>query len=507
MTTTRAAGIVFGIVGCVYLTTTGGSFATDLASYEVTKNLVQRGSFAMSYNVLATEAERGVDGRYYAPVGLAHPVFGIPFYVASRLIQRVSGVHIGKPETLDKAAVVVGSAVAAALCAPLAFLFAWRLTGSMTGSLTAAFGLAFGTTLWPYSKFGFNAPLATCGLLAATLCSWIGVREERPAVLVVGGAFLGAALLTRHEMGVMAIPIGGWIVALSWPSRARILRRCALFGAPIAVAVGMWMWYNAARFGHPFDTGLLRDPNVRFDAPLWVGLHGLLASPGRSLFLYAPITAVGALALRRLATHDRSTALLFAGQAVTLVLLIARMHQWDGGESYGPRYLVPVLPYLTMPVAALFPLQPGAAWRWILPGTLALSVLVQLPGVLVDYSKIQNAFARRTDGYSIQMSRYTWQAAPLVLNSKSTLEGVPRNVGYLTGMATPPDVVEIGQATQRDFSQQFSFSLDFWWLYLFYLGAVPAGIALALGLAPLAIASWLCRSLLVSLHRPEALRA
>ena len=64
MSSRRTAGAVFGVVLCIYLTTTGGSFATDLASYEVTKNLVQRGSVAMSYNVLETEAERGLDGQY-----------------------------------------------------------------------------------------------------------------------------------------------------------------------------------------------------------------------------------------------------------------------------------------------------------------------------------------------------------------------------------------------------------------------------------------------------------
>ena len=491
---------MLGIVGCVYLTTTGGSFATDLASYEVTKGLVQRGSFAMSYDVLATEAERGLDGQYYAPVGLAHPVFGIPFYVASRVVQQVAGIRLGKPETLDKAAVVVGSAVAAALCAPLAFLFAWRLTGSMAGSLTAAFGLAFGTTLWPYSKFGFNAPLATSGLLAATLLSWIGARDERPFVLAAGGTLLGVALLTRHELGVMAAPIGAWIAAQSWPDRARMLRRCAVFGAPVAIAVGVWMWHNAARFGHPFDTGLLRDPNVRFDTPLWIGLHGLLASPGRGLFLYAPITAVGTLALKRLAVRDRSTALLFGGQVVTLLVLIARLHQWDGGESYGPRYLVPVLPYLTIPVAALFPVRRASVWRWMLPGTLALSVLVQLPGVLVDYSKTQNAFARRTEGYSIQLSRYDWRATPLVLNTRAAAEAVLRNFAYVSGTSMPPRVSRTGEELQRDFSQQFAFSLDFWWLYLFYLGAVPAGVAL--GALPLALAGWLTARLAADLRLP-----
>ena len=171
MSSRRTAGAVFGVVLCIYLTTTGGSFATDLASYEVTKNLVQRGSVAMSYNVLETEAERGLDGQYYAPVGIGHPLIGVPFYFGSQVFQRLFSVRLGKPETLDKAAVVLASAVTAALCAPLVFLFAWRLTGSLGGSLFAAFAFAFGTSLWPYSKFGFKAPLATRCLLGATACA------------------------------------------------------------------------------------------------------------------------------------------------------------------------------------------------------------------------------------------------------------------------------------------------------------------------------------------------
>tara|TARA_B100000953_G_scaffold234608_1_gene196008 strand:+ start:121 stop:1095 length:975 start_codon:yes stop_codon:yes gene_type:complete len=308
---------------------------------------------------------------------------------------------------------------------------------------------------------------------------------------MAGGALQGMALLTRHEMGVMIIPIFIWLVAESRRDRQLMFKRLVLFGLPFALAVGVWMWYNASRFGHPFDTGLLRDPNVRFDSSFFVGLYGLLASPGRALFLYAPITLVGLLALKRLAMQDRSTALLFGLQILILTSLIAKMHQWDGGESYGPRYLVPLLPYLTVPIAVLFPLGQRAVRRRILFTTLALSVLVQLPGVLVDYSKIQNAFARQTTGYSIQMSRYSWEATPLVLNVKSALKGVPRNVGHLIGITTPPAVVQSGQETQRDFSQQFVFSLDFWWLYLYYLGVIPAWLSVMAGIFPLMIASYL----------------
>ena len=257
----------------VYVTTTGGSYATDLASYEVTKNLSRHGSFAMTYNVLATEAERGLDGQHYAPVGVAHPLFGIPFYLASRAVQSLVPLNVGKPESLDKAAVVTGSAVAAALCAPAAFLFAVALGQTTGGALVAAFGLAFGTTLWPYSKFGFNAPLATMFLLWATYWTWRGGRSGRNRQLVLAGA-----LLTRHEMAVMAAPLGVWLLYEHRDTPRLACRRLAFLATPVTVGVGLWMWYNVARFGHPFDMGLLRDPNVAFDTPLVTGLAGLLAS-------------------------------------------------------------------------------------------------------------------------------------------------------------------------------------------------------------------------------------
>ena len=66
----------------------------------------------------------------------------------------------------------------------------------------------------------------------------------------------------------------------------------------------------------------------------------------------------------------------------------------------------------------------------------------------------------------------------------------------------PPRVSRTGEELQRDFSQQFAFSLDFWWLYLFYLGAVPAGVAVALAALPLALAGWLTARLAADLRLP-----
>ncbi len=508
----RAAGCAFLAALGVYLTTTGGSFATDLASYEVTKNLVEHGSVAMSYNVLDTEAERGVDGRYYAPVGIGHPLFGIPLYAAARAFQSLTGVRLGKPESLTKAAVVSGSAVAAAGCVAMAFLLAWKVAGSVRGAAVAAAALAFGTILWPYSKFGFNAPLAALCLATAVYGVWVGARERRAAALALGGIALGYAILTRHEMGVATLPVATWLFLETRHDRRQRATSALLVGTPVATAIVLWAFYNYVRFGHPLDTGLLRDPNVRFDTPLLVGLHGLLLSPGRSLFLYNPVTLAGLAGLLLLARHDRNTALLFGGLALVFLPVYAKLHQWDGGESYGPRYLVPILPFLVVPLASWFtPATPllrpslGGKFSWTpgepktptpqrtrigriaFAGLVSASILVQLPGVLVDFSKVQRSYARARPNYSIALTRYTWEAAPLVLNTRTAVTAIPQNLRYLAGRATPPPVTRAAPEQDRDFAQQFAFSLDFWWLYLFYLGALPAAAAVAVGAVPLAI--------------------
>jgi len=248
-----------------------------------------------------------------------------------------------------------------------------------------------------------------------------------------------------------------------------------MFGLPFAGALAVWLSYNYVRFGHPLDTGLMRDPNVRFDTPVLVGLHGLLFSPGRSLMLYSPVVMAAVPALGWLLRRDRNTAILLGGSALTLLLVMAKMHQWDGGESYGPRYLVSVMALLLVSVA---PWLAAGNGRGLFRVLALLGILIQVPGVLVDFSKAQNEYARTRPDYSIMLTRYTWEASPLVLNAKAAVTAVPSNVRYVLGVATPPVRTTGASEAQRDFSQQFAFSLDFWWLYLFYLGALPAWAAL-----------------------------
>jgi hypothetical protein len=57
---------------------------------------------------------------------------------------------------------------------------------------------------------------------------------------------------------------------------------------------------------------------------------------------------------------------------------------WDGGWSWGPRFLVPLIPISLLPLGYL---PDGRGWRIATALLIGLGVLVQSLGLLVDHSR------------------------------------------------------------------------------------------------------------------------
>ncbi len=348
-------------------------------------------------------------------------------------------------------------------------------------------------------------PLATAFLLAGTYLLWTGVRLERQRAIAGGGALMGCAFLTRHELALAIVPLTIWLVAESRRAPRLLIQRVALFAAPVGLALSFWLVHNYLRFGNPFDTGqliagersveMLQDPARHFAAPTLEGLYGLLLAPGTSLFLYSPIIIMGISALAWMRRPDRSTTWLFAGLILTLLFFFGSLESWWAGRSYGSRYLLPTLPFFCIPLAPWL-VGAGPRARRVFAFALALSVIVQLPGVLVDYSKVSVAFANQSAGVTPRARLFSWAAAPMVLNTKAALTAAPLNVSYLSGRTPRPAIDRSAGPDRRDFAQQFAFSFDFWWLYLFYLGAIPAAMVWLPPFVLLASAALLSRRLM-----------
>ena len=74
--------------------------------------------------------------------------------------------------------------------------------------------------------------------------------------------------------------------------------------------------------------------------------------------------------------------MLIAGASLTYVSLFAKFYNWGGGWSWGPRYLMPIVPLLMVPVARAA--AASRVWRYAAIGLFIAGLLVNGVGVLVD---------------------------------------------------------------------------------------------------------------------------
>ena len=207
--------------------------------------------------------------------------------------------------------------------------------------------------------------------------------------------------------------------------------------------------------------------------------------------MYSPVAAFGlAIAWRN---RRQAWCRLLLGVVVVLGIFYASLDDWLGTRSYGPRYLVPLLPLMIAPIA-LWRATGHSRRAWLLVSALcAVSVVVQLPPVLVEISHSRIASGKPARPQHV----LDWDSSPFVVTTRSAIAAVPTNVAYLSGAAPPPTM----PASSGSLSERVGFSLDFWWLYLVYLGAIPLRVALLAVTAMLAAGAWLTRRLWLDLSR------
>ena len=171
--------------------------------------------------------------------------------------------------------------------------------------------------------------------LSIALGLWL-VLEERPVGrwrAFLSGLAIGFGTVVRQTT---ALALAGVI------SRRAFLRAVAGFG----IGVIPLLLYNAIAFGDAFEQGYGAKP---FGTAILTGLYGLLLSPSRGLFVYAPYLAFAVAGLvlawrRRGQVAARLRGLGLA--ALATLLLYATYAEWWGGRVFGARFLDDLAPIL-----------------------------------------------------------------------------------------------------------------------------------------------------------------
>ena len=287
------------------------------------------------------------------------------------------------------------------LAVTAAALAAAALELGLTGPSATLLGVAgvLATPLWGYAGSDFSEPLQVATL---ALCLWGFLRRSE----AITGAAGGAALLAKTALGVAVSPV--LLLALvRFPRRARLVASCAL---PVA----LWGLFDLVRFGRLVG-GYGNELSFSYP-PLW-GLLRLLVLPNKGLLVYAPLLVLAPLGALALFRKDRALAAALAVPVAALFGLAATWWNWDGEAGWGPRLVVPTIPFLVVFVASA--LHSFRVSRL----AVALSVLgvaVNLLGALIPFPFVY-ALASLAPPSPISESRAAGTEIELVRGAQGTL--------------------------------------------------------------------------------------
>jgi hypothetical protein len=289
---------------------------------------------------------------------------------------------------------VIAVGVPGAMAVVMLYLTLAAFTRSETVRITITLAYGLATLAFPYSTLYYGHQVAAALLLMSFALLVLAKRcvsmPPTPGLLVGVGLMLGYAVVVDYMSAMAVVPLMGYVAAFVRPWR-RLGWLVAGETVP-GIALGAYHWLV---FGGPltmpyeFSTQMARHIGfMGLGSPSPYVLREILIGSYRGLFYSAPwllLAIPGAMSLlwRR---GRRAEGLVCSVIATLFLWLNSSLVDWQGGWAFGPRYLVPAIPFLSVLVVGCVPnSRPrGFASRacTIVGSGLAL-VLVAVSGVLM----------------------------------------------------------------------------------------------------------------------------
>ncbi len=244
------------------------------------------------------------------------------------------------------------------------------------------------TMAFNYARYDYNKPLAGFLLLLAFYYLITGM-EKRQTIYAWGtGIALGLLLTIRLEMGVV-LPafLLGWIL-LSGSIIDRLRRGAALL-FPCILGIAWVLIYNRMYWSGEVSGGY----EGGFSINPFPGLIGFLFSPGKNIWVFNPVFFLLPVTLRLFRNQRVDLFPYWLGIVLPIFGLYCFWWNWWGGWGWGPRHLVPLLPFLMLPLTVIVDCG-SREYKIALGGLFLLGMIVQFLGSIIDFNDVILALMR-----------------------------------------------------------------------------------------------------------------
>jgi len=371
--------------------------------------IVDKGSLSIDGYEDNTGDEAFFEGHYYTDKSIGPSLLALPFYAVFKAIAALppvqsvieNGASLGgfsdtlnpegqgyRPEAMYQGMALTfmtffAVSIPSALLGVVLFLFAARFTSRDSYAFLLAFIYGLATPAFAYSNVLFQHQLSAFGAFVGLFLLWRVIYEnanlkwlwvvgvlfgfvaitEYPVVPFIGLIFLWAAYKMRNRLALYRVVLGAIPLGLIFAAY-----NFAIFHTPLPVG-----YKYSTNWQNVHDQGFLSitSPNPQTLVELTVGAF-------RGIFFIAPVLLLaipGLILMWRKRGDQRSLTLLLGLIAAGFLLYNSSSVMWWGGFAVGPRYLVPMLPFLALPIIfALDWLLPSMPARFVVMVLLALSL-------------------------------------------------------------------------------------------------------------------------------------
>lgn len=311
-----------------------------------------------------------INGHYYSEKAPAMVVVALPAFALTVWFQKLLGVD---PDQLpgwhvSEWITTAGSIGLLTALGGVAFFELLRVRFDPLTALIGTFGLFLGSFTWPYATTLF-AHAGTIGLLCIAL--WAALGKPTPRRDYIAGVAAGLAVASEYP-GVIPCAVLG--LYLGFTGLPRLWR----FGLGTIPAALLILINNYLTTGNPLSVSYGANANfpeistgnaMGFNLPDTEVVARLLWGEYRGLFLWCPVLILSLLGLVELFKKDRGLGVMVLASTVLILLQVSAFYSAFGGNSFGPRYLSPALPFIGL--AAAYGIK-----RWPEPGLVLMLVSV-----------------------------------------------------------------------------------------------------------------------------------
>jgi hypothetical protein len=372
------------------------------------------------------------NGHYYTDKAIGLSIVAAVYYFPVYWLEQLLNFKIPLVD-LKYLLTFLSIGLSSALSGSLIYILCKQITGDKFRVYVATSAVLLGTMILPFSVTFYGHPLAGALLFGAFFFIFqlkVTPTFRRKAVFFLIGFLLGFALITEYTVApiVLILTLYYLYIIIKYDvADRRLAVILPVLGASIPAAIVLA--YNTAIFGNPLSIGYSYELKERFQIAQSQGLMGiswpkprvlyyLTIHPAMGLFWQSPVLILAIIGLWFMwrAPDYRIEALAVLAAFFSILLINSGYYMWWGGWVFGPRHLIPMLPFLCLPLIFI----PG---RWfysvVVLGLISiLQMFIPLFGTISVPDDFYNQIANK--GFFAFSSLYSYCLRQLLGGNLST---------------------------------------------------------------------------------------